>query len=178
METESKNAPAETPAADSEAPPSTGEVVVENRRVGADVEVNVEQLAHDDLMMRLAESTTGRSLSPRQVAFGKQAILDYEKHNAEDSEAWADWAGSDVDRLGYIMTRAANGELPAGPPSKYSNELEAVSAQLAARRELESIMREHPPGSKGYVDRMSRIQYLWQIEAGSTPVVGKNLRNV
>jgi hypothetical protein len=150
---------------------------VENlQRLGADAHTSEEQLAKDDLSARLATSTYGKGLSSRQVDAGTQQILAWEQaHGMAQSERMANWIGSDNDRLSYVMRKAAEGELSA-PPS--DAELNAVGSQIAARKELDQIYKEHPPGTQGHRDLMARIQMLWQIESGSTPICGKSLRSV
>jgi hypothetical protein len=168
---------AETSAADATATPSTGEVAVENLRVGVDAEVGFEQQEHDALMTRLSQSTYSRSLSPRDAARAKENIVAYDAmHGPDKTESIAAWVGDDDARFGYIMQKAARGELPGHVPS--AAELDAIGVQIAARKELDQIYRDFPPGTPGHTERLPRIGMLWNIESGGTPLVGKSLRRV
>jgi hypothetical protein len=149
---------------------------VENLRHVSEPQVSEEQLAKDDLNARLATSNYGRGLTSRQVEHGTQQILAWEQaHGMAQSERMAKWIGDDNHRLGYVMRKAAEGELSA-PPSEA--ELNAVGAQISARKELDEIYAKHPPGTAEHSRLMPRIQQLWNIESAGTPVVGKSLRNV
>ena len=146
------------------------------QRLGADAQTSEEQLAKDDLNARLATSSYGKGLSSRQVEHGTQQILAWESaHGMQQSERMSNWIGNDADRLGYVMRKAAEGELSA-PPS--DGELNQVASQIAARKELDQIYKDHPPGTPGHTERMARIQMLWQIESGAQALVGHALRRV
>jgi hypothetical protein len=93
----------------------------------------------------------------------------------EQSERVAAWVGNDPDKLGYLMNQAAQGSL-GDPPS--DAELAGVDRQIMARRERMSLEKAHPPGTREYIALQPRIQTLYAIEFGGTPLCGRDGRRV
>jgi hypothetical protein len=191
--TENENAPAETRWADE---PLTAderaraelakearqnEAPVENLQgIGADALIDDERAERAELFGALSQSVSGRHLTDRDIDRAQTAALEFEKIAPQAAEAWSDYARGSADRLGFVMDALANGTLPSGPPSAHAADLAAVDTKHTAKRALESLLKEAPPGSEKYrePDMQRRIQALYGLIHGDTPLVGHSLRRV
>ena len=121
---------------------------------------------------------SGRHLTDRDIDRARTAALEFEKINPQVSEAWAEYARGSADRLGFVMDALANGTLPSGPPERHAADLAAVDTKHRAQRELNALLKEAPPGTERYKQEQPRIQALYGLIHGETPLVGHSLRRV
>ena len=151
---------------------------VENlQRIGADAQVDADIQSRDDFRAVLSQSVVGNNLTDREIAIADENFTPFIAAHPEWAQQWKA-ALNTADLVGWATERASRGEIPNGPPSKYADEIAAASQRASAKRELQAIMRGHPPGSQGYIERMPRIQALWQLESAGEAIVGHSLRRV
>ena len=146
---------------------------VENLTGTSEPEVDIDAQSRVELFGVLSQSVSGNHLTQRDVERAQAAAFEFEKLNPQMSEAWANYARSSADRLGFVMNALASGTLPSGPPERHADELAAVDQKHRALRELAAMPK---PGTDEYRQQQPRIQALYALAYGDTPLVGRSGR--